>query len=326
MYDPKFMGVDYIGSTMLLNELENNYKSFLEWGFLNIGGFTNVNIPSSNISSLNLHKLKLGPDKNNKPNCVWQTPRKDWVYETGVAFSGFSPILFSGVYVNSQFIPAPTGNSEIGYKINYPEGKIIFNNPLPPSTNLEANYSYKNIQIYKMEEFPYFKELQQRSLDNKSGFENSKNGDFSILSENRVQLPCIIIETVARSNNRPFQLGNRSLVVQQDIILHILSDNPKEKNSIIDILRLQEDRIIWLYNTNKVVKNNIYPLNFDGSKNLNYINYEDIVTNNNYQWLRCQLKNITISDINFVNIRLYGAIIRITNEIIFSDLQGQMCI
>lgn len=317
-YDPSFMGVDSIGSVLILNELENNYKSFLDWGFLNIGAFTNVQIPTTNISNFNLHILKPTTDPNNN-NKVWQSARKDWVYESGINFNGTNPILFSGLYVNSTFYPAPTGNATIGYSVDYPEGKIIFNNPIASTSIVNAEYAYRNIQVYKMEEFPYWKEIQHRSLENKTGLSLSSSGDFAIGSEHRVQLPAVVIEPVARSVNEPFRLGDKSLIISQDILLHILADNPKDKNTITDILRLQDDREIWLYNTNTIVDSGVYELNYNGSKNITGQNYDTIVNNDNYRWLKCRMTNITISDINFVNIRMYGSIVRITNQIIFTS-------
>jgi hypothetical protein len=319
MYDPTFMGVEKFGSTLILNELENNYKSFLDWGFLNIGAFTNVTIPTQNISTFDLHILKPTEDNNQTSKTVWQSARKDWVYESGINYSGVNPILFSGVYVNSIFYPGPTGNNSLGYRINYPEGKIIFNKPVATSNIVQAQYSYKNVQIYKMEEFPYWKQIQYNSLENKAGLSLSDKGDFAISSEHRVQLPAVIIEPIAKSDSRPFRLGDKSLIIQQDLLLHVLSDQSRDKNNIIDIIRIQEDREIWLYNTNQVIKSGIYSLNFNGSKNINGQNYYSIVNNDNYRWLKCRITDVTISDINFTNIRMYGAVIRVSNEIIFTD-------
>lgn len=318
-YDPVFAGVSNIGSVSLLTELCNNYKSFLDWGFLNIGGFTNIEIPSQNINNFDLHILKPTDDPSYTPRTVYQSARKDWVYESGISFNGISPIEFSGVYVNNILYPAPTGNETIGYRINYPEGKIIFNKRLS-SVPVTANYSYKNIQIYQSDEFPYWKEIQHRSLENKTGFSLSDKGDFAISSEHRIQLPSIVIEPVARSNNRPYRLGDKSLIVEQDILIHVLADNPKDKNCIVDAIRLQEDRVIWLYNTNNIVSSGIYPLNYNGSKNINGQNYLSIINDSNYRWLKCQLTKINISDIDFANIRMYGSVIRISNEIIMDSI------
>lgn len=316
LYDPSFMGVENIAYPLILNELENNYKSFLDWGFLNIGAFTNVNIPTQNINALDLHKLKPTEDPQRKSRTVWQSPRKDWIYESGLAYSGMSPINISGVFVNSTFYPAPTGNPTLGYKINYPEGKVIFDKPIATNSNVELSYSYRNIQVYKLEEFPYWREIQHRSLENKTGLTLSDKGDFSISSEHRVQLPAIVIESVSRSDSKPLHLGDTSQILEQDILLHILCDSNSIRNNIVDILRLQKDKIIYLYKTKTVVDDNVYPLNFDGSKNLNGQNYLYITNNSHYRWIECRIKDVNISDIYFDNIRMYGSIVRMTNELI----------
>lgn len=319
VYDPSFMGVDGIGSTQIINELENNYKSFLEWGFLNAGGFSNVTRPTTNISTFDLHRLRPTKDDNRLPNTVWQTPRKDWVYESGVSYNNYSPINISGIYVNGTFRPGPTGDATISYTLDYTDGQVIFNSGLAPSSVVELNYSYKNIQVYKSEQFPYWRQIQFGSLENKTGLTLSDKGDFSIGSEHRVQLPAVVIETTARSNSRPFRLGDKSLYIEQDLLLHILSDNPQDKNNIIDILRVQEDRVIWLYNTDAVVKSGVFPLNYNGSKNVNGQNYDTIINEPLFQWNKCRLTKINISDITFTNMRMFGGVVRITNEIIYTE-------
>ena len=42
-----FKSVSHIGNTLLNSELESNLKSFLDWGFLGIGGWFNVAIPTA---------------------------------------------------------------------------------------------------------------------------------------------------------------------------------------------------------------------------------------------------------------------------------------
>ena len=44
-----FNKVARLTENTLINELEENMKAFLDWGFLNIGGFVNVTIPSSGL-------------------------------------------------------------------------------------------------------------------------------------------------------------------------------------------------------------------------------------------------------------------------------------
>ena len=37
-----FNGVSKLGDNLLIDELEENIKAYLDWGFLNIGGYINV--------------------------------------------------------------------------------------------------------------------------------------------------------------------------------------------------------------------------------------------------------------------------------------------
>ena len=47
-FSPQFTGVTSIGEHLILSQIENNIKSFLDWGFLHIGGFINVTKPQMN--------------------------------------------------------------------------------------------------------------------------------------------------------------------------------------------------------------------------------------------------------------------------------------
>ena len=42
-----FAHVSQVGNTLLNSELESNLKSFLDWSFLGIGGWSNITIPTS---------------------------------------------------------------------------------------------------------------------------------------------------------------------------------------------------------------------------------------------------------------------------------------
>lgn len=60
--------------------LEDNLKSFLDWSFLEIGGFINVNIPTSGITgTVGFHSLQKANDNTIRGNRLWEAPRKDWV-------------------------------------------------------------------------------------------------------------------------------------------------------------------------------------------------------------------------------------------------------
>jgi len=312
----KFNNVESIGQNSLVTTLEENIKSFLDWGFLNIGGFINVNIPTSGLYGGNFSDLKVSDQPGYLNGQVWQSPKKEWVWETGAYYSGSSPINISGVRVSNSFYPAPTGSGLVAYHINYPLGNIVFNKPIPASSSVRLEYSYRWCQIYKSSTDPYLAELQGMTYEPAPAINQRDKGDYSLSSNHRVQMPCIIIEPIARSFSHPWQLGAYDFLIDQDILLHVFTENAIDKNTISDIIRLQKQKTIWLYDVKKVVKSGVNPLNYRGSLTNNGKNYHDLVTNADYRWKKCHFKEIIFSEMESKNKNLYWCTIRLTTEVI----------
>ena len=100
-----FNGIEQLAENTLINELEENMKAFLDWGFLNIGGYVNVNIPTSGLYGGTFHELKTTDTPGYKVGQVWQSAKKDWVWESGFYWNdgindNNTPNSISGVVVN----------------------------------------------------------------------------------------------------------------------------------------------------------------------------------------------------------------------------------
>lgn len=316
----KFSGVSSIGQHLFLSQIENNLKSFLEWGLLNIGAYINVSIAQSNIHGTNPALLKPTSDPNFDDGQVWQTMRKDWVWEDSVRFSGESstysePILISGIYINNSFYPADSPDPK--YTIDYINSRVIFDNPISISSDIKMEYSYRWAQIYTYDHAKWWQQLQYRTDDNALHFNQISQGDFSLFSNNRIQLPSIIIESVPRGTSRPYRLGDKSLVMDQEILLHIISENRYDRNVLIDILRLQQDKVINMYDTNTVIKNGVYPYNIDGSLNSNRLRYDELLSDTQYLNYKAMIKDVFASDVESFSPFLSESSVRLSLEIIF---------
>ena len=331
----KFSGVSSIGEKLLLAQIENNIKSFLEWGFLNIGGFINIERNQSNIYSNPLSKLKPTEDPNYTNGQVWQTIRKDWIWEEDITYTRcitpvgeittdpcpseyvqtISPILITGLYINNTFYPLNTTGT-YSYKVDYINSRIIFNSPISLNSVVEMEYAYRWVQVYSYDNAKWWQQLQYKTDDNLAHFNQLNKGDFSILSNNRVQLPAIIIESIARGLSKPFQLGDKSLVMKQEIMLHIVAENMADRNNLIDILRLQQDKFIRMYDTNLVIRDGVQPFNIDGTLNTNRLNYGDLVFDNDYIWLNARLTDIFASEVQSFSPFLSEANVKLTVETI----------
>ena len=312
----RLSNVTSIGDHYLLNQLEENLKTFLDWGLLNIGGFINVSIPTSGLYGGNFSDLKSSDMPGYNKGQVWQSPKKDWVWETGVSYNSSQPTAISGVRISNVFYPAPTGSGSIGYHINYPLGQIVFDKALAPTTSVKMEYSYKWCQIYKSSADPYWVELQTLTYQPSPAINSKDTGEDSVSSNHRIQPPCIIIEPIARSFSKPWQLGASDFAIDQDVLLHVFTENAQDKNRLSDIIRLQKEKTIWLYDINKVVNSGANPLNYRGELNNSGQVYCDLVSNMDYRWHKCYFKELIFSDMESVNKNLYWCTIRLTAQVI----------
>ncbi len=300
----EFNHVSDIGQRDIVSSLEDNVKSFLDWSFLKIGAFVNVSIPLSNSNNPGPHKLTV---VSGDPSLVyprtWIAARKDWIHETGILYKNNSPINISGVYLNDTFLPAPSGSGAYTYSLNYPEGRIIFNNNVNANSKVCMNYAHRLVQVYKSSDNARWKEIQQN------------NYNPSNYISNYIQLPAIFLQVVPRSVSIPHELGNTANILQQDMLLHIFTENATQRNNLVDILVKQKDNTIILYDINKVIKNNVNSFNFKGEINNNRLNYDQLINNNNYLLNKSYIINAFLSELQSFSASLHHGVIRWTLEI-----------
>ena len=127
-------------------------------------------------------------------------------------------------------------------------------------------------------------------------------------------MPCIVVESVPRSKSRPYELGNNNLIIEQDMAFHVLAENKNDRNKLLDILRLQQDSVIVLFNTNELAQNEDFPLNYIGDRKSSPLMYPNIAAN--YAWRKCWIKNVNLYEMDTFHPDLYRGLARCTVEII----------
>jgi hypothetical protein len=306
-----FKGITSYSDSQLMTELENNVKMWLDWSLLSIGAWTNAS-GYSGVYYGHPSKLNWVKDTSYTDGQVWQSNRKDWVWETGVSYNNNHPVNVTGIKINN----VPT----TGYYVNYPLGRVVLNTGVPTTSTVTVDYSYKNVQVYKADDAPWWKELQYRSFDSADSHftQDPQTGDWSIGAYQRIQLPAIIMETVSKGTSHGYELGNGSLEVEQDILFHVLADNRKTRNDLVSILFLQNDKYIWLFDSNKIVSGH-YPLNSRGSKT-NHLNYPDLVSETGFRSKKCRFTRTTMSEVQSLNTNLFEGVVRSTIEVVFGNI------
>lgn len=306
-----FKGVSNIGDDFFLNILESNFKMYLDWSFLNIGSWFDVYANDQTIYGLNAHcSLLPVHDPSYTDGQVWQGIRKDWVWENNFNYKNNVPLSITNINVDNNIIPK-TSN----FIVNYPLGRIIFDNPINITSSVILEYSYRFIQTHRSSDSPWFNILQYGSYNTANqDIQQHENGEWSIGGNHRIQLPAIVIEAVPRSRSMPYELGSDSLIMEQDVAFYILAENKNDRNKLLDIIRLQQDSVIYLFNTNTLAQDDNYPLDINGDLKINPLMYPDIV--NKYKWRKCWIKNVNLFEMDSPNPNFHKGMARATLEII----------
>jgi hypothetical protein len=304
-----FKNVNSITEDLVLNSLEVNLKMFLDWSFLTIGGWFDVLSTNNSLQDNSYFKLRSVDEYGTDKGKIWEGTRKDWVWESGISCLDRVPISDHNLIINN------TSLSSDKYQINYPEGRVILNTPVPTTAQVKMNYSYRYVQIYRANNSEWFNIIQYNGPSTTKTVDRTPDGSWKIGNQHIIQLPAIVIEALPRSRSKPHEIGSGGLILEQDFAFHILADNKNDRNKLIDILRLQQDLIIWLYDTNKLASDNKYPIDYNGTLKLNPMMYPDII--DQYAWKKCWLRNINVFDVDSIDPNMHRAAVKVTAEIIY---------
>ena len=313
-------GFNNIFETTLNNELQDNIIEFLDWGLLEKGNYFNVTKGESSPNGEDYSLLKMSSNPHYPSGKAWESFRKNWVWQSGVSYSP-APIVgtnnnkpgISGVYVNDTFYPVTTTGT-YSHKVDYYNGRVIFDNPIPTGSKVQAEYSYKYINVIYANELPWIREVQYRTLDITSSFANiSTKGEFNLPAESRVQLPAIAVEISPKRTLRGYQLGGGQYI-DTDILFHCLAEDEITRNKLVDIISLQNDKTIYLFDSNTLAASGKFPIDYAGTPISGALRYPDII--NQYTLGSVFLKNSITQGMELINSNFYAGIVRMTAEVI----------
>lgn len=315
----RLKGITEIGHSTLCDQLKVNVVEFFNWGLLEVGAFSNVSLGQLGSYGGDMSQLRLSSDPNFIYGQVWESFRQDWVWQSGLDYS-YQPKIVSGVYVDDYFFPSST-TGIYQHSIDYKNGRVVFSNPINTSSKVQVEFSYRTYTFYTSDE-PWFREVifNSHRVDD-SQFLQQGSGIWSTLSQNRFQLPSVVVETVPRRDFIPKQLGG-GMWVYQDVIFHILSENPWDRDKLIDIITYQKNKTILSFDKNRLYENNAYPLDDNGDIKDGALSYPDLVKpsgEGGYFWKKIYINDMKTQEVTSTP-PLYRAIVRGTFETDFSNL------
>jgi hypothetical protein len=258
-----------------------NMKLFLDMHMLREG--TYINIPSSGTLFYDGSDMSvLLPDTSAddllfgvSDGQVWQSPFRQWVYESGVPLDGtnvqVAPIASSGVIVEGAF--RSTDDPVYSHTLDFINGRVIFDSPQPLDLKVNGVFSAREVRT----DFEHAFNQQLRTGFLESKYTTNPLTSFQIVypSGQAQPFPAVFIEVDDR-NFSAYELGNRSAIIEDVIRLHVWALDDLQRDNIVDILTSQWRKRIPVIDFNKA------PLPLSGINNTlsnEYVPYQLMVKN-----------------------------------------------
>jgi hypothetical protein len=313
-------GFSYLYQDTLTDNLAWNVMEFFNWGFLQIGGFTNVNRPtSSGVYGGSKYRLRPVTDPRYSTGQVWEGFRNQWVWESGIQFQT-QPIHPSGLWVNNTFYTLAQKNAYI----DYPRGRIILASGISTTSVVETEFAYRTCQFVDVDN----QYLQQLMFDtyrlDKDDFLSVGSGNYNTLADCRVQLPAIGIEITPVMSFQPYQIGGGQ-IISHDVIFYIFADNRADKRNITDIISSQNDKTFIIADKKLMKDANKFPpaINYRGELVTAPLQYPAIVAGvdeNGFAWRKAYIHNTRCQEIGKFNGWLDKSVVKFTIQVIMENL------
>jgi hypothetical protein len=312
-------GFDRVFDSLLNNELQDNIIEFLDYSLLQKGNYFNVTLAESSPRGNDYSRLRLSSSSQYTSGQAWEGFRNNWVWQSGVNYSP-APITgtdhanpgISGVYVDSAFYPTSSVGT-YAHSIDYSNGRVVFNSPIPTGSTVQAEFSYKWINVVYANSVPWLREVQYRSYEPNSEFLSTVGGAWDKPPEMRLQMPAIAVEIVPKRKMAGYQIGGGQWIVT-DVLFHCIAEDEMTRNKLVDIISLQNDKTIYMFDSNSISSSGDFPLDHLGVPNSGAMRYPELVSNHYSKRLR--LRDSSVQGMEMINSNLYGGVVKLSAEVI----------
>jgi hypothetical protein len=270
------MGLEYKNKALM----KLNLKFFLDVHLIREAAFTNV--PSGSVFYDGSDMSMLLPDTSADDyyfglsnGQVWQSPFRNWVYESGVPIDGMNvpspPIVASGLLIEGNF--RGTGDPEFGHTIDYINGRVIFDTPQSSDLKVNAAFAYKDVRV----DFEHAFNQQFKDGFIESKYTTNPLTSYQVVypSGNAQPFPAVFIEVDDREL-AGYEMGNRSAIITDTVNLWVWALDDMTRDNIVDIITAQWHKVLYMIDFNKA------PLPLSGIFNTlspEYIPYQDLLKN-----------------------------------------------
>lgn len=308
-------GISTFGDATITTHVRENLISFFDNGLVDKSGFVNVEVPTTGYYDGLEHRLRPVSDPRYNDGQVWEGFRSNWVWQSGngaLTSTDSSYPGVSGVYINDTFYPTST-DGDYAHHINHPLGRVIFDTAISTDSTVECSYSYKYVNVTKVDGLEWFKQIQQNSerADNTNFINNS--GEWGVLGDNRFQLPAIGVELVNSRRMIGYQLGGGQTIFT-DFLFHCVAEDAYTRDHLMDIVTLQNDKVIRAYDLNDISSNNVFPLDYRGVPISGALSYETLISD--YEGNHIRLIDASIDSVYSLTPNIHVGTVKLKTEVI----------
>lgn len=282
------------------HQIKYNLKFYLDHNFSEQGAFFNVTIPTSGWQGSDDSRLTpVNDPRYTEPDgsfCVsgaqvWEGLGKEWVWESGLVNVATQRIEVSGVFVNGLFIDKDE-TGEFSHTIDYANGRIIFNGPVNTNSTVQAEYSHRQIFVGFADQDEFRQLIRESIIEKFEEFGAAPGSGLTVhTKEHRVYLPAVFIQPDQGNFEKGLQLGGGQIRTQ-NVVLHILTDHESTRDSLVDILELQDQSRIVFFNLNDIP----FPLEFNGSLSSGALTWPQLTAQ--FGWKKARINGVRSSKFN----------------------------
>lgn len=303
--------------------IRDGVREFYDWALLNIGNYINVDQPSVNAYGGSEHILN-----NIDDGTTWEAFRGNLVWQSGVTppAGTDAPLVstdvdypgVSGVWVDGDYYPRDTVGT-YAHHIDHTNGRVVFDSAISTSSDVTLNYSYKWANIEYVDDKAWFESLYTRSMRLDDGqFGLSASGEYYNDSRSRVDLPLIGIELVGIKDFKPYQLGGGQWLFNE-MLFHCVAENRYDRDKLIDIVSLENDKYIYLIDQNRLADDDNFPLDYRGCPVSNALIYPDLIKpsgDSGYRLRTLRLFDFSTEPVYKLNDQLYVGSVKCKTELV----------
>jgi len=308
-------GFTSFGDATITADIRENLISWLDYGLIEKSGYINVQIPTVGYYGGSEHQLRVVDDPRYTYGQVWEGFRSNWVWESGLGALTSTDNAYpgvSGVYVGGDFYPTSATGTYAHY-INHPLGRVIFDTAIDTDATVTCEYSYKYVNVVQADGLEWFKQVQKNSerADNSNFINNS--GEWAILGDNRLQLPAIGVELINSRKMTPYALGGGQTIFT-DFLFHCVAEDVYTRDHLIDIVTMQNQKVLKAYDLDQIATNNAFPLDYRGVPVSGALQYPDLLST--YEGRHIRLIEASIDSVYSLSPNVHIGTVKLKTELI----------